>query len=146
MRDDNRDAMHEQLPPIPQHDGRDETDAFLADVQNVITAGHRACASIERALAALERGAEATHDHASFPRVIESLIGSGGRAVRLQSAEAFEDFERAVGVMRARVITTLVDVYGMSLTEAGRYLEVSRQAAARLYARGTDDDQRAPSS
>lgn len=111
----------------------DEEQLFLADARDVIATGHRARESIESALAVLQRGADEAMGGAPLPEVIETLIGSGARQVRLHAAEAFEDFERAIGVMRARFIKVLVDVCGMSLTEAGRRLNISRQAAARLY-------------
>ena len=65
--------------------------------------------------------------------VVDGLIGDGGREIRFASAEAFRDFERAVAAMRAGVARSLVDDHGLSLTEVARRLNISRQAASRLY-------------
>lgn len=41
--------------------------------------------------------------------------------------------------MRAGVVRSLVDDAGLTLTEAARRLQISRQAAARLYQQAADE-------
>jgi hypothetical protein len=74
--------------------------------------------------------------------VVELLIGGGGRATRVSSADAFREYERAVAAMRSRVVRALVDEGGLTLTEVSRRMRISRQAASKLYgvcAEGTED-------
>ncbi|MGZ4724529.1 MAG: hypothetical protein ACXV8L_10000, partial [Ilumatobacteraceae bacterium] len=49
------------------------------------------------------------------------------------TADAFHEFERALVEMRSRVVCTLVEEDGLSLTDVGLRLQISRQAVARLY-------------
>ena len=63
--------------------------------------------------------------------------------MRLRASAAFQDYERAVADMRAGVVRALVDDEGMTLSEAGLRLKISRQAATRLYRNGkaiSEDD------
>lgn len=108
-------------------------DWFVAAVDEVAAAGRVACETINAAVGALEQGRRARLAGRSILEVVDGLIGGGGREIRFASAEAFRDFERAVGAMRAGVARSLVDDHGLSLTEVARQLNISRQAAARLY-------------
>jgi hypothetical protein len=110
-----------------------DRDPFVAAADEVALAGRAACEVIESAVRALEVGARARTTGIPMVDVVDRLIGAGGRDVRLATADAFHQFERALIEMRARVVCTLVDDDGLSLTEVGRRLHISRQAVARLY-------------
>jgi hypothetical protein len=108
-------------------------DWFVVAVEQVAAASRAACEALNAAVAALEEGRRERLAGRSMLEVVDGLIGSGGRETRFASAEAFRDFERAVATMRAGVARSLADEYGLSLTEVARRLNISRQAASRLY-------------
>jgi DNA-directed RNA polymerase specialized sigma24 family protein len=108
-------------------------DPFVLAVEDVAAAGRAACDAIESAIGALEVGASARTAGVPLVDVVEDLIGAGGREVRLATAAAFHAFERALAEMRSKVVCELIDGEGLSLTEVGLRLEISRQAVARLY-------------
>jgi hypothetical protein len=108
-------------------------DWFVAAVEQVVAAGRTACQAVNAAVETLEEGRRARLAGRSMLEVVDGLIGGGGREVRFASAEAFRNFERAVAEMRAGVARSLVDDHGLSLTEVARRLNISRQAASRLY-------------
>lgn len=113
-------------------------DPFVAAVEEVAGAGRRVCDAIDSAIEALEVGARARARAVPLVEIVDQLIGAGGREVRLATADAFHEFERALAEMRARVVFMLVDEDGLSFTEVGQRLRISRQAAARLYRHGRD--------
>jgi hypothetical protein len=113
------------------HDVSD--DWFVAAVDRVSEAAGQACEAIQAAVRALEAGREARLAGGSMVEVVELLIGGGGRAMRVSSADAFRDYERAVSAMRSRVVRALVDEDGLTLTEVSRRMRISRQAAGKLY-------------
>jgi hypothetical protein len=108
-------------------------DWFDAAVRMVSDAGRMACESVEAAVNALEVGRQARLVGRPFNEVVDLLISSGGRVVRLSAADAFREFERAIQSMRVGVIRAMVDEEGLSLTDASALLGISRQAGARLY-------------
>lgn len=108
-------------------------DWFVESVERVDEAGRRACLAIEAAVGALREGCAARNAGRSIVEVVDGLIVTGGRETRLNAADAFRDFERAIAAMRAGVVRALVDEGGLSLTDAASRLRISRQAAARLY-------------
>jgi hypothetical protein len=108
-------------------------DWFAAAVERVDDAGRQACLAIDSAVGALRGGLEALDAGRSIVDVVEELIMAGGRETRLNAAEAFREYERAIGSMRAGVVRALVDEGGLSLTDVARRMKISRQAAARLY-------------
>lgn len=67
--------------------------------------------------------------------VAEALAVRGAPA-RRSAAAAFQDYEHAVAVLRGRVIRTLVDDQGVTLSALARRMGLSRQAVARLYKGG----------
>jgi hypothetical protein len=115
-------------------------DPFVAAAEEVATAGRAACDAIESAIRALEVGARARTTGIPLVDIVDELIGAGGRDVRLGTVDAFHEFERALAVMRACVVCALVEDDGLSLTEVGLRLQVSRQAVARLYRHAKEDD------
>lgn len=108
-------------------------DWFVVAVERVAAAGRQACLAIEAAVEALQTGSEARNAGSPVIDVIDVLITSGGREIRLNAIEAFHDYERAIALMRAAVVRALVDEGGLSLTDVARRMKISRQAAARLY-------------
>ena len=119
-------------------------DWFVAAVERVAEAAGQACEAIQAAVRALESGREARLAGGSMVEVVELLIGGGGRAMRVSSAAAFRDDERAVAAMRSRVVRALVDEGGLTLTEVSRRMLISRQAASRLYGVGAEDTKNVP--
>ncbi|MGZ4707189.1 MAG: hypothetical protein ACXWBN_00435 [Acidimicrobiales bacterium] len=108
-------------------------DPFVEAAEEVAVAGRAACDAIESAIEALEVGARARTTGVPLVDIVDDLIGAGGRDVRLATADAFLGFERALVEMRSRVVRTLVEEDGLSLTDVGLRLQISRQAVARLY-------------
>jgi DNA-directed RNA polymerase specialized sigma24 family protein len=119
-------------------------DPFVVAAEEVAAAGRAACGAIESAVRALEVGAEARTRGVPLVDIVDELIGAGGRTVRLATADAFHEFERAVAEMRTRVVCTLVEEDGRSLTDVAVRLQISRQAVARLYrdARGATEQEK----
>ena len=113
---------------------------FVAAVEEVAATGRAACDAIEAAIRALEVGARARTTGIPLVDIVDQLIGAGGRDVRLATADAFHEFERALAEMRARVVCTLVEEDGLSLTELALRLQISRQAVARLYRHAKQGD------
>jgi hypothetical protein len=113
-------------------------DWFVGAVERVDEAGRQARLAIETAVAALREGCEARNAGRSIVDVVDELIAAGGRETRLSAADAFREYERAVGSMRGAVVRVLVDEGGLSLTEVARRFKISRQAAARLYEPGRE--------
>lgn len=112
-----------------------DRDLFVGAVQEVEAAGRAVCDAIDAALQALQVGARASAAGVPLVDIVDELIGAGGRNLRLATADAFHEFERALVEMRARVVCMLVED-GLSLTDVGRRLQISRQAVARLYRHG----------
>ncbi|HEY3924183.1 MAG TPA: hypothetical protein VGL75_06435 [Acidothermaceae bacterium] len=108
-------------------------DWFAGAVERVADAGRQARLAIETAVGALRGGLEARNAGRSIVDVVDELITAGGREIRLDAAEAFREYERAIASMRADVVRALVDEGGLSLTAVARRMKISRQAAARLY-------------
>jgi hypothetical protein len=77
-------------------------DWFVAAVERVADAAGQACDAIQASVRALETGREARLAGGSMVEIVELLIGGGGRAARVSSADAFREYERAVAAMRAR--------------------------------------------
>ena len=108
-------------------------DWFTGAAEQVADAGRQACVAIERAIEALREGVAARDAGRPIVGVVDDLIAAGGRETRLNAADAFREYERAIASMRAEVVRALVDEGGLTLTDVARRLKISRQAAARLY-------------
>jgi len=116
-------------------------DNFEEDVERVAAAGRRACEAIEAATRALEVGRDVRLAGAPLVQVVETLIGAGGRGLRLGASEAFIAYEQALNAMRAGVVQALVETAGLSLTDVASKMRISRQAAAKLYERARQGHQ-----
>lgn len=108
-------------------------DWFAGAVERVADAGRQACLAIESSVGALRGGLEAQNAGRSVVDIVDELISAGGRETRLNAAEAFREYERAIASMRAGVVRALVDEGGLSLTDVAKRMRISWQAAARLY-------------
>ena len=115
-------------------------DWFVEAVERVADAGRQACLAIDTAVGSLQEGCAARNAGRPIVAVVDELIAAGGREVRLNAADAFHEYERAIASMRAGVVRALVDEGGLSLTDVAKRLKVSRQAAARLYELGPAGD------
>lgn len=113
------------------HDGRD--DWFSAEVGRIASAADQACDAIRACITTLEAGREAHVGGACLVEVVQLLISAGGRETRVNAADAFCDFQRAIGALRSKIVRSLVEDEGLSLTEASRRMDISRQSASRLY-------------
>jgi hypothetical protein len=105
-------------------------------VAEVVVAAESLKASLDVVLESLARSKELRRDHTDLRQLVQDVIEQGGKDVRLASTGAFEAYERAVTSYRSQVIRALVDEEGMTFTEVGALLAVSRQMAARLYRLG----------
>ena len=115
-------------------------DPFVVAAEEVAAAGRAACDAIDSAISALEVGVRARTTGTPLVDIVDELIGTGGRDIRLAAAEAFHEFERAVAEMRARVVRSLIEDDGLSLTDVALQLQISRQAVARLHRHARDAD------
>ena len=106
---------------------------LVSAMDEVADAGRQACRAIETAVGALQQGREARLAGRPVVDVVDQLIAAGGREARLNAAEQFREYERAIASMRAAVVRALVDEGGLSFSDVAKRLKVSRQAAARLY-------------
>jgi len=111
-------------------------DWFVQAVERVADAGRQACLAIDVAVCALQGASEARNAGGPIVDVVDELIAAGGRETRLNAADAFQEYERAIASMRADVVRALVDEGGLSLTDVAKHLKISRQAASRLYEPG----------
>lgn len=108
-------------------------DWFVAAVDRVADAGREACLAIETAVDALQRGSEARRTGRSVVEVVDELIAARGREARLSASDCFHEYEREIASMRAAVVRALVDEDGLSFTDVGKRMKISRQATAKLY-------------
>ena len=97
----------------------------------VAVAGRAACDAIEAAIEALEVGARARTTGVPLVDIVDDLIGAGGRDVRLATADAFHEFERAL--VDRPLVAPLRDMSGASEArierEDGAVAEWSIEAA-----------------
>ena len=119
-------------------------DWFDVAVQRVSDSGRAACESVEAAVRPLRSGQQARLAGRPISEIVDDLISAGGRDVRLNAAEAFRQFERAIQSMRVGVIRAMIDEEGLSITEASARLGISRQAGARLYRSAGDQPTETP--
>ena len=69
-------------------------------------------------------------------------VARQGREARRQGAAAIARYEQAMREYRSTIVRELVDKHGLSFTEIGKKLDISRQMVARLY--GGGEEKRAP--
>jgi hypothetical protein len=117
-----------------QQRGSTDTRAWLDEcIAAVVDSGRELCVAVNEAVAAL---ADARRQHqagAGFVDAIVALLESDPRKRRVMAEMAIARYEHSTMQLRARVVRTLVDEDGMTLTAVARRLRISRQMAARLY-------------
>jgi hypothetical protein len=113
-------------------------DWFLEAIDAVDRTGREACEQLGLVLQDVARMRAARASGSLLSDVVTDAIGRGGREVRRGAAQAFTEYEQAVAAMRAAVVRGMVDDEGLTLSEAGARLGISRQAAGRLYQAATE--------
>jgi hypothetical protein len=115
-----------------------DIDWFMESVARVRDAASDARSALAASVASLEASLEAHRADAPLVEVVDGLIEEGGVGVRTSALEATERYERAVLLLRARVLSHLVTDDGLTLSEAARRLGISRQRAGLLLAEAAD--------
>jgi hypothetical protein len=113
-------------------------DWFLEAIDAVERAGREACDRLALVLEDVARMRAARASGTLLSDVVSDAIDRGGREARRGASQAFTEYEQAVAVMRGAVVRGLVDDEGLTLSDAGARLGVSRQAAGRLYQSATE--------
>ncbi len=106
---------------------------LLEAIRRVEQTGEEAQMAISEGIASMDRAREQLVAGAPVSKIVDDLIAQGGREARLKSSAAIDAFEHAVMVYRVGLIRAMVDDEGLSFSEVGRRLGVSRQMVARLY-------------
>jgi len=111
----------------------------VAAIEDVIQAGWRAVDALTSAIA---RSSYAQDRIAENVPVAEALSGVLARGPRQQVALSMERYESALRKLRERSALLLIEREGLTFTEVGRRMGVSRHMVARLYnsARTADDE------
>lgn len=95
-------------------------------------AGNAASDALGAALASLRRVRDAGARE-SPSDIAGRLFDAESTAARQRATDAYREYERAYRVLRATVLRSLVDDDGLTLSDAGRRMSISRQMATRLY-------------
>lgn len=108
-------------------------------VEAVERAGRDVYCALQRAIDQLAVAKDLRCAGRPLGDMVDVLMAPGGRESRSRVAEAFEDYERAVGALRGAVVRELVDEQGQTFTNVAERIGVSRTIAARLYRNGGPD-------
>ena len=114
------------MAPLP-------VDCFTQTVAHVTETARGVKDAMDAAVRRLEQSRDERSNGAPLGEVVDGFMSAGGREMRLGVTEAFHDYERATAAVRACIIRTLVDEHGLSFTQVGEKLRISRQAVGRLY-------------
>jgi len=106
---------------------------LLAAIERVEQTGEEAQRAIGEGVASIDEARERLLAGVPVSEIVEYLIAQGGREARLRSSAAVETFEHAVMVYRVGLVRAMIDEEGLTFTEVGRRMGVSRQMIARLY-------------
>jgi hypothetical protein len=106
---------------------------YAGAVRGVEVEAERLHAAVETVVGMLRDAAKEHGSGVALRDVVGRLVDEGGREVRRSPASAFASFEAAVTSYRAQVVTAFVEQHGMTYTEIGRLIGVSRQMVARLH-------------
>ena len=118
---------------MSERPGKDPKDPILQAIELLRESGSRTNESIRETLGMLNRAEEERRSGVPLTNIVDNLMSRGGRESRQRAGAAIAEYERNVMMFRAKVIKELVDEAGMSFSEVGRRLRISRQMAARLY-------------
>ena len=110
-------------------------DWLIASCLEVERAARAAQRAIDPVISSLGWACEARGSGLSVTEIVEGLIARGGPQTRRGAADALRGYERAMTHFRSTLIRGLVEGEGLSVAEVARRLSISRQMAARLYAR-----------
>jgi hypothetical protein len=114
-----------------------EQDEYVAAIEQVELEAARLVESVGYVLEALRNAKEKRGRGVPLPEIVAGLVEEGGRRLRRSADEAFVLYERAMMNYRVTAIRELVDGYGLSLSEVGSRIGVSRQMVGRLYRSGS---------
>ena len=78
-------------------------DRFVASVQKVSETARTVCESVEAAVRPLQRAREARLAGRPMSEIVDDLIRSGGRDVRLGAAEAFRQYDLFRSLLQSRL-------------------------------------------
>ncbi|MEA2517664.1 MAG: hypothetical protein QOG16_1502 [Actinomycetota bacterium] len=119
---------------FPMH----EQDEYVVAIEQVELEAARLVESVRNVLEALRNAKQERIGGVPLPEIVAGLVETGGRRLRRSTDEAFVSYEQAMMNYRATAIGELVDEYGLSLSEVGRRIGVSRQMVGRLYRSGAE--------
>ncbi|MEA2461159.1 MAG: hypothetical protein QOG16_1638 [Actinomycetota bacterium] len=115
-----------------------EQDEYVAAIEEVELEAARLIESVGKVLEALRSAKQERFAGVPLPEIVAGLVETGGRRLRRSADEAFVLYEQAMMNYRVTAIRELVDEYGLSLSEVGRRIGVSRQMVGRLYRSSTE--------
>ena len=132
----NNGPMHKCMPA----GAAVEADRLVVEIDEVVRAGRSAVDALNSAIAQCSLAQE---EIAANVAVADALHGLLARASREEVASSMERYQIALRRLRERSIVLLIEQEGLTLTEVGRRMGVSRHMVARLYnsaltARGCD--------
>jgi hypothetical protein len=110
-----------------------QPDWFLDSIDGVERAGAAARDEISASIESLGRAKGQRAAGVSVATIVSDLEADGARETRLRAAGAMATFEHAMMMFRVGLVRDLIDRDGLTLTEVGRRIGVSRQMTARLY-------------
>ncbi|MEA2446701.1 MAG: hypothetical protein QOK47_338 [Actinomycetota bacterium] len=115
-----------------------EQDEYVAAIEQVELEAARLVESLGKVLEGLRSAKQERVGGVPLPEIVAGLVEAGGRTLRRSADEAFVLYEQAMMKYRVTAIRELVDEYGLSLSEVGSRIGVSRQMVGRLYRSGTE--------
>jgi hypothetical protein len=115
-----------------------EQDEYVAAIEQVELEAARLVESVGKVLEALRSAKQERVGGIPLPEIVAGLVEAGGRTLRRSTDEAFVLYEQAMMIYRVTAIRELVDEYGLSLSEVGSRIGVSRQMVGRLYRSGAE--------
>jgi hypothetical protein len=110
-----------------------QPDWLLDSIDGVERAGALAQHEISASIESLERAKGQREAGVSVATIVSDLEADGARETRLRAAGAMATYEHAMMVFRVGLVRDLIDRDGLTFTEVGRRIGVSRQMTARLY-------------
>lgn len=108
-------------------------DWLLDSIDVVERAGALARLEISASIDSLGRAKGQRAAGVPVATIVSDLEAAGARQIRLRTAGAMATFEHAMMMFRVGLVRHLVDGEGLTFTEVGKRIGVSRQMTARLY-------------
>ena len=110
-----------------------QPDWLLDSIDGVERAGEVARDEISASIESLGRARGQRTAGVSVATIVSDLEADGARETRMRTAGAMATYEHAMMVFRVGLVRDLIDRDGLSFTEVGRRIGVSRLMTARLY-------------